>query len=70
MKDNSKSTLCFSLAVLSALILAALCGLPAAAQQSPTQPQVLGKAVVNAPVHFDVSPALAALVTEPGDALP
>ena len=66
MKDNSKSTLCFSLAVLSALILAALCGLPAAAQQSPTQPQVLGKAVVNAPVHFDVSPALAALVTEPG----
>jgi hypothetical protein len=64
MKKNDKRILCFSVAVVSTLILAPLCGLPAAAQQAPTQPQVLSNAVANEPIHFDVSPPLAELVTE------
>src|SRR5271168_589836 len=64
MKKNNKTILRFSVAVVSALILAPLCGLPAAAQQTPTQPQVLSNAVVNQPMQFDVSPALAELATE------
>ena len=63
MKKNDKRISCFSMAVLSALILAALCGLPGAAQQTPTQPQVLSNAVVNEPIHFDVSSPLAELLT-------
>jgi hypothetical protein len=46
------------------LILAALCGLPAAAQQTPTGPQVLSNAVVNQPIQFDVSPPLTELLRE------
>jgi hypothetical protein len=48
-------------AVLSALILAALWGLPAAAQQTP---QVLSNAVANSPIQFDVSRPLAQLLRE------
>ncbi len=51
-------------AVLSALFLVALCGLPAAAQQTPTGPQVLSNAVVNQPIQFDVSPPLTELLRE------
>jgi hypothetical protein len=61
MKKNSKRILWFSVAVLSALILAVLVGVPAAAQQSP---QVLSNAVANAPIQFDVSRPLAELVRE------
>jgi hypothetical protein len=50
--------------VLSMLILAVLCGLPAAAQQTPTGPQVLSNAVVNQPIQFDVSPPLTELSRE------
>jgi hypothetical protein len=64
MKKNNMRILRFSGAVVSALILAALCGLPAAAQQAPTQPQVLSNAVVNRPIQFDVSRPLAELLTE------
>jgi hypothetical protein len=42
----------------------ALCRLPAAAQQAANQPQVLGNAVANAPIQFDVSRPLAELVRE------
>ena len=63
MKDG-KRILRFSAAVLSALILAALHGLPAAAQQTPTGPQVLGNAVANGPIHFDVSRPIAELPAE------
>jgi hypothetical protein len=62
MGRNSKPILWFSVAVVSALSVTALCGLPAAAQQAATQPQVLRNAVVNEPSHFDVSAPLAALV--------
>jgi hypothetical protein len=54
-------TLWSSAAVPSALILAALCGLPAAAQQTP---QVINNAVVNQPVQSDVSRPLAELALE------
>jgi hypothetical protein len=64
MKKNNKRILCFSVAVLSALILLALCGLPAAAQQTPAGPQVLSNAVGNEPTHFDVSRPLAELLRE------
>jgi hypothetical protein len=64
MKKNNKRILCFSVAGLSTLILAALSGLPAAAQQTPTEPKVLSNAVVNEPIQFDVSPPLAELVRE------
>jgi hypothetical protein len=64
MKKNNKRILCFSVAVLSTLILAALSGLPAAAQQTPTQPEVLSNAVANAPIQFDVSRPLAQLLRE------
>ena len=51
-------------ALLSVLILVALWGIPASAQQTPTQPQVLGNAVANAPIQFDVSRPLAQLLRE------
>jgi hypothetical protein len=63
MKKNRKGILWFSVAVLSALILAAPCGLPAAAQTA-AQPQVLTNAVVNESVQSDVSRPLAELLTE------
>jgi hypothetical protein len=64
MKKNNKKSLRFSVAVLSALILAAVCGLRAAAQPTPTKPQVLSNAAVNEPIQFDVSPPLAELLTK------
>jgi hypothetical protein len=64
MKKNNKRILCFSVAVLTALILAAPSGLRAAPQQTPTEPQVLSNAVVNQPIHFDVSRPLTELLTE------
>ena len=63
MKSDKRS-LCCSVAVVSGLILASLCGLRAAAQQTPVQPQVLGNAVVNEPMQFDVSPPLGELLKE------
>jgi hypothetical protein len=60
MKKESKRILYVSVTVVFPLILAALCGLPAAAQQ----PQVLSNAVVNKPIQFDVSPPLAELAKE------
>ena len=64
MKHNNRRTLYFSVAFLSALIQGGLCGLPATAQQSPTQPQVLRNAVANRPIHFDVSRPIAELATQ------
>ena len=52
MKKNGKRILWLSAAFLSALILAAVCGLPAAAQQTASQPKVIGNATANAPIHF------------------
>ncbi|MGC2607529.1 MAG: hypothetical protein WA419_18435, partial [Silvibacterium sp.] len=49
---------------LSVLCLAVICAVPAWAQQRPSQPQVLSNAVVNEPIHFDVSPSLAEMVKE------
>jgi hypothetical protein len=64
MKKNNNGILCFSVAVLSALILAAPSGLRAEPQQTPTEPQVLSNAVVNEPIQFDVSRPLAQLLRE------
>jgi hypothetical protein len=64
MKKNDKRVLCFSVAVLLALILTVLCGLPAAAQQTPTGPKVLSNAVVNESIKFDVSRPLAEVLRE------
>lgn len=64
MKKHSNGILPFSAAVLSALSVTALCGLPAAAQQTASQPQVISNAVLNAPSHFDVSTPLAALIKQ------
>ncbi len=64
MEKKNKSILCFSAAVLSALILAAPSGLWAAPQQKPTEPQVLSNALVNEPIQFDVSPSLATLAAK------
>jgi hypothetical protein len=61
---NDKRSLCFSVAIVSGLILAAAWGLPAAAQQTPVQPQVLSNAVVNEAMQFDVSPPLGELLKE------
>jgi hypothetical protein len=63
MTKNNKRILCFSVAVLSVLTLAAVSGLRAAPEQTPTEPQVLSNAVVNEPIQFDVTPPLAELVT-------
>ena len=51
-------------ALLSVLILVALWGIPASAQQTPTQPQVLSNAVANEPIQFDVSRPLTELLKE------
>ena len=64
MKKTTREFCRSSVTVVFTLILAALCGLPAAAQKTPTQPQVLSNAVVNKPMQFDVSQPLAELATE------
>jgi len=58
---NNRRGLWLSAVVQSALTVAALHGLPAAAQQTTTAPQVLSNAVSSQPIHFDVSPPLAGL---------
>jgi hypothetical protein len=65
MKKNCKGISWFSAVVLSALSMTVLYDLPAAAQQSATQPQVLSNAVANLPSHFDLSAPLAALIKQP-----
>lgn len=64
MKKNNKRILCFSVAVVSALILAAPSGLRAAPQQTPAEPEVLSNAVVNEPIQFDVSPQLSEMLAQ------
>ena len=64
MEKSDKRILRFSVAFLSALILAALCGLQAAAQQTATQPKVIGNAIVNAPIHSDVSSPLGEMLAQ------
>src|ERR1019366_6307352 len=51
---------------LSVLCLAVICAVPAWSQQTPSQPHVLSNAVMNEPIHFDVSsPLSGALLTAP-----
>ncbi|HEY4949516.1 MAG TPA: hypothetical protein VIH88_04195 [Candidatus Acidoferrales bacterium] len=64
MNKNGKRILWLSAAFLSALILAAVCGLPAAAQQTASQPKVIGNATANAPIHFDVSQPLGEMLAQ------
>src|ERR1700688_3197531 len=64
MEKSDRRILRFSVAFLSALILAALCGLQAAAQQTATQPKVIGNAIVNAPIHSDVSSPLGEMLAQ------
>ncbi|MDB6158584.1 MAG: hypothetical protein JWO04_2290 [Gammaproteobacteria bacterium] len=61
MKKSDTWILRFSGAIFATLSATALCGSAAAAQQSASQPQVLSKAIVNTPVHSDVSAPLTAL---------
>jgi hypothetical protein len=49
---------------LSVLCLTVICVVQAWAQQTTSQPQVLGNAVVNQAIHFDVSPPLAEMAME------
>jgi hypothetical protein len=58
MEKNYIKILCFSVVALSTLILVAPSGLRAAQKQTPTEPQALSNATVNAPIHFDVSQPL------------
>ncbi len=62
MKTYSKEINCFRVVVLAASTVIALGGLPASAQQTATQPQVLSNAVASQPTQSDVSAPLAALV--------
>jgi hypothetical protein len=62
MKTCSKEINCFRLVVLTASSVIALGALPASAQQTATQPQVLSNAVASQPTQADVSAPLAALV--------
>ena len=64
MRKNGKGIMCFSVAIVFALVLAVPSGLQAAPQQTPTGPRVLNNAVVNQPIQFDVSRPLAELLKE------
>jgi hypothetical protein len=55
---NEKRISSFSVPAWSVLCLAVACALPASAQDTPTQPQVLTNPEVNEPLHFDISPPL------------
>src|SRR5450631_1936645 len=68
MEKNSKGILWLSAAVLSALAVGSLWGLPAASQQTATHPQVLRNAVVNEAVTFDVSEPLSEMAQAPSQA--
>ena len=61
--NNDKALLSFSVPLIFSVILAAMCGLPAAGQQTSTQPKVLNNATVNTPLNFDVSPPLGEMLT-------
>ncbi len=65
MTKNGKQISWFSGTVVSVLSMAALCCLPAAAQQTVTQPQVLSNAKVNEPSRADVSAPLAEVAMTP-----
>jgi hypothetical protein len=54
----------YSVALRSALSFAILCTFPAGAQPPATQPQLLSNAVANAPVQFDASAGLTALLSQ------
>src|ERR1035437_2335374 len=49
---------------LSVLCLAVICAVPAWAQQRPSQPQVLSNAVVNLPIHSDITPPLREMLAQ------
>src|ERR1700726_2648691 len=69
MGKNSKGILWFPVAVVSALSVAALCSLSAAAAaEAAAHPQVLRNAVVNEPVQFDVSEPLTEMAQAPTQA--
>src|ERR1700719_1763958 len=70
MGRNSKSVLWSSAAVLSALAVTALCGVPAAAQQKASHPQVLNNAVASEPAEFDVSAPLSEMAKVVSEASP
>src|ERR1700693_5270871 len=61
--NNVKALLSSSVPLIFSLILAVVCGLPAAGQQASTQSKVLNNAVVNPPLKFDVSPPLGEMLT-------
>ncbi len=61
MEKNSQRILWLSATAVSALSLSVLCALPAVAQQTAPQAQVLRNATVNEPTHSDVSAPLAEL---------
>src|SRR5450432_1813357 len=58
MEKSSRSISCNSAAAVFAIGVAVLWGLPASAQQTTAQPQVLRNAVVNEAIKFDVSEPL------------
>jgi hypothetical protein len=68
MQKSSTGILWSSVAVLSALSVVALCGLPASAEQTAAHPQVLRNAVVNEAVQFDVSEPLSEMAQAPAQA--
>jgi hypothetical protein len=65
MEKSSKTISWISVAVLSAISVAALCSLPVSAEQTAAQPHVLRNAVVNEAVQFDVSEPLSEMAQVP-----
>jgi hypothetical protein len=63
MENGRKRVPYFVVLALTVPLLAVWCALPAAAQ---ARPQVLSNAVVNQPIHFDVSPPLSEMVKQAG----
>jgi hypothetical protein len=68
MEKSSKTISWISVAVLAATSVAALCSLPASAQQTAAQPRVLRNAVANEAVHSDVSAPLSEMAQAPSQA--
>jgi hypothetical protein len=62
MKVHNVKVCSCSVSRIVPLLLAAMCGLPAAGQQTPI-PKVLNNAFVNTPLKFDVSPPLGEMLT-------
>jgi hypothetical protein len=63
MRRNNVNAFSYSLPLIFSVILAAMCGFPAAGQQASTKSKVLNNAVVNPPLKFDVSPPLGEMLT-------